>query len=130
MNTESSPAGPQAKSRNADCSGQDMEIPSCFAATLRLAARVFNGEVVFFVGSGLSLDSENNSATRLIGRLLAAILAMDRVLADELLKPASDGASAIEPEERPTVTGLRQVFGLEVTSTRRDASPEPAHFMT
>lgn len=46
----------------------------------RLAARVVNGEVVFFIGSGFSIDSENNTSRRLITRLLIRLLALSSVL--------------------------------------------------
>ena len=45
-----------------------------------LGEQIRRGEVVFFVGSGFSLDSENNSAGRLIRRLLIRLLAMDEAL--------------------------------------------------
>ena len=42
-------------------------------ALVRLAEKVFQGDVVFFVGAGFSLDSESNTAGRLIKRLLARL---------------------------------------------------------
>ena len=51
-------------------------MPSFPADTLdRLAALILKGDVVFFVGSGFSIDSEGNSATRLIRRLIWRLLA-------------------------------------------------------
>jgi len=44
----------------------------------RLAALILKGDVVFFVGSGFSIDSEGNSATRLIRRLIWRLLAFRR----------------------------------------------------
>jgi hypothetical protein len=46
----------------------------------RLSARVLEGDVVFFIGSGASIDSEKNSAARLMGRLLVRLLAFAEVL--------------------------------------------------
>ena len=54
-------------------------MPSFPADTLdRLAALILKGDVVFFVGSGFSIDSEGNSATRLIRRLIWRLLAFRR----------------------------------------------------
>ena len=50
------------------------------AALLDLANRILRGDVVFFVGSGFSIDSEGNSANRLMRRLLIRLVAMTRVL--------------------------------------------------
>ena len=46
----------------------------------RLVNRILAGEVVFFVGAGFSLDSEGNSAQRLIARLIARFMAMTEEL--------------------------------------------------
>lgn len=47
----------------------------------RLAKHILEGETVFFIGAGFSLDSESNSAGRLIARLLARFDAMTAHLA-------------------------------------------------
>jgi hypothetical protein len=52
------------------------------AALRRLASRVIKGDVVFFVGSGFSIDSEGNTATRLMRRLLIRLHAMAGVSGD------------------------------------------------
>jgi hypothetical protein len=48
----------------------------------RLAAKVLDGDVVFFIGSGSSLDSERTSGARLLRRLLLRLLAFSDVLAE------------------------------------------------
>jgi hypothetical protein len=45
-----------------------------------LIGRILAGEVVFFVGAGFSLDSEGNTAQRLIARLLARFVAVTNYL--------------------------------------------------
>ncbi len=89
-------------------------------ATSRLARRVLDGEVVFFVGAGFSLDSEGNTAQRLIGRLLAGLLAMGTVLAE---RPASRESAA------GLLTQLAQVFGLSAEGGA-EVAREPARLMT
>ena len=42
----------------------------------RLAERVLDGDVVFFVGAGFSIDSEGNSTHRMMRRLVLRLLAM------------------------------------------------------
>lgn len=107
-----------------------------FDATIRLAEGVSRGEVVFFVGSGFSIDSEGNSASRLVGRLLAGILAMDTVLAEEVARdpieadPGSADATRRRRDECATLDGLRQVFGLEGAEKKANAPREPARCMT
>ncbi len=54
----------------------------------RLAERVVAGDVVFFIGAGFSLDSEGNSAARLIRRLLARFEALTASLAEDRLLDA------------------------------------------
>tara|TARA_R110002072_G_scaffold302978_1_gene490635 strand:+ start:45413 stop:47971 length:2559 start_codon:yes stop_codon:yes gene_type:complete len=55
-----------------------------------LVDRIGKGEVVFFVGAGFSLDSEGNSATRLMTRLLWRLQAMSVVLESTIGKQLSD----------------------------------------
>lgn len=59
-----------------------MNEPDRFPAQAlgRLAERVVNGGVVFFIGSGFSIDSEGNSSRRLITRLLIRLLALTDTL--------------------------------------------------
>ncbi len=57
-----------------------MNAPFPHSGLDRLAERVVAGEVVFFVGAGFSLDSEGNTADRLIARLLARMLALSESL--------------------------------------------------
>ncbi len=96
--------------------------PNCFEGTGRLAERVRNGEVVFFVGSGFSVDSEQNSAVRLVGRLLAGILAMITALGEE--QDADAG------EARHVFLRLAQVFELQSAIRPPGAPLEPARCMT
>jgi len=45
-----------------------------------LSNRILSGKVVFFIGAGLSLDSERNSTERLIGRLIVRFKAITDIL--------------------------------------------------
>lgn len=94
----------------------------CFEATARLAERVLNGEVVFFVGSGFSIDSEKNTAARLVGRLLAGILALITALGEEQDMRFS--------EVRRVFQRLAQVFELQNAIRPPGAPLEPARCMT
>jgi hypothetical protein len=94
---------------------------SRFDGTSRLAKRVLDGEVVFFVGSGFSIDSEGNDANRLVGRLLAGLLAMGTILAEE---------SGLDPAPSSLLLdGLGRVFGLAGAEQPGDASRKPAQCM-
>ncbi len=68
-----------------------MSFPA--AALQRLARRIYEGDVVFFIGSGFSNDSEGNTINRMLLRLLARL----RAFAEALDKRGKDG-SAIEKE--------------------------------
>ncbi len=76
-----------------------------------LAKLVRGGSVVFFVGSGFSLDSEHTSARRLVGRVLARAVAAGAVLRDH------DACSTI-------LESLVTTFGLAGTPD------EPARFVS
>lgn len=91
-------------------------------ATGRLARRVLDGEVVFFVGSGLSIDSEGNSASRLVGRLLAALLAMGTVLSERSEDAVTQAASLLD--------SLIPVFGIKGVSRQGELARQPALGMT
>src|SRR5262245_29781390 len=93
-----------------------------FGRTARLARRVLDGEVVFFVGSGFSIDSEGNDARRLVGRLLATILAMATVLAEEADEEPSRACELLD--------GLERVFSLDGADRAGDVAREPARCMT
>ena len=58
-----------------------------------LVTRILSGEVVFFVGAGFSVDSEGNSAGRLIARLMTRFAAMAEVvkLAGAQIEDLQDG---------------------------------------
>ena len=93
-----------------------------FDVTERLAKRVIGGAVVFFVGAGFSLDSEGNSAKRLIARLLARLLAMGTCLTPELI----DG----EPSEgRAILDALGTVFALPEARRKADEQHQPGRCM-
>jgi hypothetical protein len=77
----------------------------------RLAERVVGGEVVFFVGAGFSIDSEGNTAERLIGRLLARFDAMTSLLAGQCLTPLP--AVEVAARARELRQGLRVTFAVE-----------------
>src|SRR5262245_2865958 len=49
----------------------------------RLALRIRDGDVVFFIGTGFSVDSEWNTAGRLMRRLLIRLQAMCETLGAE-----------------------------------------------
>lgn len=83
----------------------------------RLAERVVAGEVVFFVGSGFSVDSEGNDTRHLVGRLLTRFDAMT-----ELLMGRRPGALADCARE------LRH--GLAVTFSLGDPLTTPDHVAT
>jgi hypothetical protein len=51
-------------------------------ALYRLASCVLGGDVVFFVGSGFSIDSEGNTAVRLMQRLLIRLCAIAGTLGE------------------------------------------------
>ncbi|MEO5375788.1 MAG: SIR2 family protein [Alphaproteobacteria bacterium] len=74
-----------------------------------LSNRVLAGEVVFFVGAGFSLDSEGNSSSRLVKRLLARFLAMYRVLSAGTL--LNDNKKVGE-DLKSLYTGLKRTFFL------------------
>lgn len=71
----------------------------------RLAALILKGDVVFFVGSGFSIDSEGNSATRLIRRLIWRLLAFRRA---EARHPAEE-----ERHAHALVEDLIRTFGIK-----------------
>lgn len=83
----------------------------------RLAERIVDGEVVFFIGAGYSLDSERNSAGVLIGRLLARFDAICTYLAEGNLRFRHQlerkAHKRREEEYAERVTDLRK--GLETT---------------
>ncbi len=68
-------------------SSQPATHPTAFPADglERLAGLILRGDVVFFVGAGFSLDSEQNFATRLIRRLLIRLEALSQHLGPNAL---------------------------------------------
>jgi hypothetical protein len=77
----------------------------------RLARRVVAGEAVFFIGAGFSVDSEGNTAQRLIGRLLARFDAMTSLLAGPCLAPPPPPEVAARARELRE--GLRATFSVD-----------------
>jgi SIR2-like domain len=96
--------------------------PVSFESTARLAERVLDGEVVFFVGSGFSIDSEGNDARRLVGRLLAGLLGLGATLAGANTGPSNPPSELLD--------GLGRVFSLEGASKSGEAAHAPARCMT
>ncbi|TXI75676.1 MAG: hypothetical protein E6Q43_03145 [Dokdonella sp.] len=90
--------------------------------TERLAARVLGGSVVFFIGAGFSLDSEGNSAGRLISRLLARLLAIGTCLARD--------HGGEHSQARPLLEGLGRVFGLAGATDPAGELLQPVRCMT
>jgi len=109
-------------------------VKTCFSTEVidRLARRVLAGEVVFFIGSGFSLDSEKNTVDRWVGRLLARFLAMARYLsteppalhACEMEKRGANLKQQIRDRAAALMQELATTFGLE------GKVEEPACFMT
>jgi hypothetical protein len=89
--------------------------------TARLAERVLGGSVVFFIGAGFSLDSEGNTANRLIGRLLARLLALGTCLAREKGGDSSQARALLE--------GLGRVFRLSGAPQHADEMLQPFRCM-
>jgi len=81
----------------------------------RLVENILAGEVVFFVGAGFSLDSEGNSAQRLIARLLARFAALV-----EHVAPTNEALAGLP-------LGLKRTFNLQIDEdivTARDIVTE------
>src|SRR5882757_2964851 len=88
-----------------------------FSALQRLAQKVLEGDVVFFIGAGFSLDSEGNSGTRQIKRLLIRLTAFIRVL---------DNTAKKETVGKTILTNFQQSFDLKGTTL--DPQVPPALF--
>jgi hypothetical protein len=65
-----------------------MNFPA--AALDRLARSVLDGDVVFFIGAGFSIDSEGNTAPRLMQRLLIRLFVMTKILGRPGMKIRED----------------------------------------
>lgn len=93
-------------------SPQPATHPAAFPADglRRLAELILRGDVVFFIGAGFSLDSEQNFATRLIRRLLIRLQALSQHLGNdaELIRDA-----------------LRSTFDLGELDTSLQTAPFP-----
>ena len=88
----------------------------------RLGELVLSGSVVFFVGAGLSLDSEKNSAYRLIARLVARFLALCWFLSDSgavrLRQDAKRDPSELASLARDLTRRFKATFELQGSETR------------
>lgn len=85
----------------------------------RLADQVEGGVVTFFVGAGFSLDSEGNSANRLIRRLLARTLALFLIaqwLVRQKPDPSRQEALATLRRLRLTFFSALRVSGADIRS--------------
>lgn len=96
-------------------------------AVERLSRCIISGEVVFFIGSGFSIDSEGNTASRFMIRLLIRFSAMVHVLsknAKTLAREISDPEKQKAAEELADLVAaspekLRQTFRLNPKSGGR-----------
>lgn len=68
-----------------------------------LVERIGKGEVIFFVGAGFSLDSEGNSATRLMTRLLWRLQAMTVVMDSRISREISESSENARSLNETTV---------------------------
>ncbi|MGE5344020.1 MAG: SIR2 family protein [Candidatus Omnitrophota bacterium] len=66
-----------------------------------LSERILSGEVVFFIGAGFSIESEDNSSKRLIRRLLIRFLAITDVLCE---------MNSIEKNTKETSEKLKKIL--------------------
>ena len=73
---------------------------SAMASIENLVDRIGKGEVVFFVGAGFSLDSEGNSANRLMRRLLWRLQAMSLVLESTIREQIPDSGTKVTKRKR------------------------------
>src|SRR5437870_3407310 len=86
-----------------------------------LAERVAAGEAVFFVGAGFSLDSEPNSSSRLISRLVARFEALTRLPQSLAALPAAMAQTMRELTNSLTITfQLKSKRGAERLLTKEN----------
>jgi hypothetical protein len=80
----------------------------------RLVERLIAGKLVFFIGAGLSVDSEQNTAPRLVSRLLEKL--------NNLLKKLSDSGNDQDKLVAQKIChSFRSTFAVEITQ-ENDAS--------
>ncbi|MEM9365703.1 MAG: SIR2 family protein [Planctomycetota bacterium] len=91
---------------------------SQFEAMNRLVDRILGGEAVFFIGSGFSVDSEHNTASRLMLRLLVRFEAMTSVLV------RATRTLVFHDELRQLSDRLNQTFRLRDEGNERDLRDE------
>ena len=80
---------------------------------VRLRDRILAGEVVFFIGAGLSLDSEHNTAHRLIVRLLVRFTAFTTCMAEQ-------GQAFAKASAQNLHDTLVSTFGLELSDNANE----------
>ena len=83
----------------------------------RLAERLLTGEVVFFIGAGFSLDSERNTATRLLKRLFARFEALTTFMREG---SRTGNADDLAPRAEVKLQAERIVDGLVTIFRDRD----------
>ena len=90
---------------------------------LRLAKRTAAGEVVFFIGAGFSIDSERNTTTVLIARLLARFEALSEEMAANL--PATSAGLAHRLRKALRITFSLQQTGADASGIGNIFDNEP-----
>ena len=85
-----------------------------------LADRIENGQVVFFIGAGFSIDSEGNTAARLMRRLLVRFEAMTEVLSRRLRKTKPQN---LKDEVERLPESLRNTFSLKLPEYKPESTP-------
>jgi hypothetical protein len=99
----------------------------------RLAGLVLKGDVVFFIGAGFSIDSEGNTARRLMRRLVVRLLGFvsaDPTLAEGHLKDLVSKFN-LDPRELlsksldTTDARIRWLTIAGLTSSQTDNDPDP-----
>ena len=93
-------------------------------AVERLSRCIISGEVVFFIGSGFSIDSEGNTASRFMIRLLIRFSAMVHVLsknAKTLAREISD------PEKQKAAEELAADASFQRDVHPREMDPRVEH---
>lgn len=83
---------------------------------VRLAKHISQGQVVFFIGAGFSVDSEGNTASILIARLVARFEALCKIVEENAAiysKIDSDSNKGITEEFKALYEKLQRQFGLQ-----------------
>ena len=96
--SKESPGEPSSSPALKAAASAVLQSPSAFPAKSldRLAKLILDGDVVFFVGAGFSLDSEPNTSARLIKRLLIRLEAFNQHLSPFIPNLNSDLRATFE----------------------------------